>query len=199
MVMFKNNNFSNFFKRSWNFLWNDESVWGWLVSLIVIFIFIKFIFFPLLSFSLGTTLPLVVVESSSMSHHALIFGEFEFWWSLNHEWYNLRNISHSEAKLWDLKSGLEKGDIAVVVGYRGDSIPKIGDIIVFNAGQTHPIIHRVVNIESVNGEKRFFVKGDNNPDQLNIDKDIPIDAIIGRAIIKVPKLGFIKLIFSGIF
>ena len=189
----------NFFKKSWDFLWNDESVVGWLVSLIVIFLFIKFIFFPGLSFVLNTNLPLVVVESESMSHHAFIFGEFDSWWNDNNQWYESRNIKKTDAKKWSLKSGLEKGDIAVVIGYSDDSDPKIGDVIVFDADQRHPIIHRVVDIKSVNGMKVFSTKGDNNPDQLSIDKDITRDKIIGRAVIKIPKFGWIKLIFVGIF
>ena len=102
------------------------------------------------------------------------------------------------AKSWPLKSGLEKGDIALVVGYR-NSDPVIGDIIVFNAGQQHPIIHRVVDIQSVSGKKFFFTKGDGNPDQLSLDKMISRENIIGKAIIKIPKLGWIKLLFVGIF
>ncbi len=188
----------NFFKKSWDFLWNDESIVGWLVSLVVIFLFIKFVFFPGLSFVLNTNLPLVVVESESMSHHAFIFGEFDSWWEDNNQWYGSRNINKADAKKWSLKSGLEKGDIAVVVGY-GDSDPKIGDVIVFNADQRHPIIHRVVDIKSVNGVNVFSTKGDNNPDQLSIDKNITHDKIIGRAVIKIPKFGWIKLIFVGIF
>ncbi|MEK6919361.1 MAG: signal peptidase I [Nanoarchaeota archaeon] len=188
----------NFFVKFWNFLWNDESIWGWLVSLIVIFVFIKFIFFPGLSFVLSSSLPLVVVESSSMSHQAFVFGEFNHFWSLNHVWYEDRNISKFMAKSWPLKSGLEKGDIALVVGYR-NSDPVIGDIIVFNAGQQHPIIHRVVDIQSVSGKKFFFTKGDGNPDQLSLDKMISRENIIGKAIIKIPKLGWIKLLFVGIF
>jgi hypothetical protein len=186
------------FKRSWDFLWNDESITGWLVSLVVIFIFIKFIFFPGISAALGTSLPLVVVESSSMSHNAFIFGEFDSWFSENSGWYRTRGINRSSARLWDLKSGLEKGDIAVIVGYR-DSDPKVGDVIVFNAGATHPIIHRLVSIEVINGEVRYFTKGDGNPDQLMLDKNISRSNIIGHAVIKIPKIGWIKLFVVNLF
>jgi len=185
-------------KKFWDFLWNDESIWGWLVSLAVIFIFIKFIFFPGLSAVLGTNLPLVVVESESMSHQAFIFGEFEPWWNEHHQWYQERGITKQEARMWTLKSGLEKGDIAAVVGYR-NSEPRIGDIIVFNAGQIHPIIHRIINIEERNGETYYSTKGDGNSDQISLDRDIKRDQIIGRAILKLPKLGWIKLLVVQIF
>ena len=54
-------------KKFWAFL-QEDSWQSWVVSLILIIIIIKFVFFPLLSFVTGTTLPLVVVESCSMYH-----------------------------------------------------------------------------------------------------------------------------------
>ena len=55
-------------KKSWKWIWNSDSIWSWIVALIVIFIIIKFIFFPTLSLIFGTSLPLAGVESSSMDH-----------------------------------------------------------------------------------------------------------------------------------
>ena len=186
------------FRKAWNFVWNDESLLGWLISLILIFLVIKFIFFPLLSLTLGTYLPLVVVESESMSHDAFVFGEFDSWWEDNHGWYETFGISRDEARVWSLKSGLQKGDIAVILGYRGNDKPKVGDVIVFEAGQRHPIIHRVISIEMIDGELFFDTKGDGNSQQISLDKKIPEDAVIGRAIVKVPKVGYIKLFFVEI-
>ncbi|MBS3074330.1 hypothetical protein J4447_02625 [Candidatus Pacearchaeota archaeon] len=199
---------SNLLKKSWNFLWHDESLAGWVVSLVVIFLFIKFIFFPGLSLLLGTKLPLVVVESSSMSHNAFIFGEFDGWWLKNHAWYESKNITRSEARKWVLKSGFEKGDIILLIG---DETPKAGDIIVFEAGQRHPIIHRIVEINNARGESSesgenrentlitYTTKGDGNPDHISLDYNIKDEQVIGRAVLKIPKLGWVKLLFSGIF
>ena len=50
-------------KKAWNWIWNSDSIWSWIVALIVIFIIIKFIFFPTLSLIFGTSLPLAGVES----------------------------------------------------------------------------------------------------------------------------------------
>ncbi len=187
---------SNILKKFWNFLWHDESLAGWVVSLVVIFLFIKFIFFPGLSLILGTKLPLVVVESSSMTHNAIIFGEFDTWWSDNHAWYESKGINRPEARKWTLKSGFEKGDIILLIG---DKTLERGDIIVFEAGQRHPIIHRIVEIDELNGASEYMTKGDGNPDHISLDYNIKEEHVIGKAVLKIPKLGWVKLLFSGIF
>ena len=58
-------------KKSWNWIWNSDSILSWIVALILIFIVVKFIFFPSLSLIFGTSLPLAGVESSSMDHRAI--------------------------------------------------------------------------------------------------------------------------------
>ena len=58
----------------WNWLWKSESIWSYIVFLILIFIIVKFIFLPGLSLAFGmglSGLPLAIVESSSMEHYAL--------------------------------------------------------------------------------------------------------------------------------
>ncbi|HDP73713.1 MAG TPA: signal peptidase I [Candidatus Woesearchaeota archaeon] len=55
-------------KRFWNFVWNDNSPLSWLLALVISYLIIKFIFFPVLEFSLGTSFPLVAVVSGSMEH-----------------------------------------------------------------------------------------------------------------------------------
>ena len=81
----------NQIKKFWNFLKKDT--WqSWIVSIILIIVFIKFIFFPVLSLLTGSPLPLVVIESCSMYHES----NFEEWWSKNSEWYNGKDISKQE-------------------------------------------------------------------------------------------------------
>ena len=78
----------DWWKKFWKFLKKDT--WqSWVVSLILAFIIIKFIFFPGLSFVMGTSLPLVVVESCSMYHEA----DFEKWWESNSAWYERNGIT----------------------------------------------------------------------------------------------------------
>ena len=171
-------------KKVWTYLKKDT--WdAWLVSLCLIIIGIKFIFFPLLSIITQAPLPLVVIESCSKYHNA----NFDNWWERNAVWYESKNITLEDFKEFNLKNGLNKGDIAFVWG-RG-TISK-GDVIIFNAQIRHPIIHRVVS------EHPLGTKGDNemtNSDQLQSEKDIPSDAVIGKAVARVPLLGWVKLIF----
>jgi len=183
--------------KTWNFIWKDDSVWSWIISLILAFIIVKFIFFPLLSLAFGTTLPLVVVESGSMSHPGSFLGDtfgtqasFEKWWDKSSYWYVKNNITKEQAENFYLRGGLEIGDIVLASGW---GKIKIGDIIIFNGNQAHPIIHRIISIKEVNGEKIYSTKGDHNLDQLAIEKQITQSQIIGKAIFKVPKLGWVKL------
>lgn len=186
----------NKLKQFWNWLWNSDSIWSWIVSLALAFIIVKFIFFPLLSFSLGTSLPLVVVESSSMEHPQATFigniigtdNSFEAWWKEQSSWYESRGITEQQAQTWDLKTGFDKGDIMLVYG-RGNI--ETGDVIIFEANTKHPIIHRIISVTG----NTIQTKGDNNAAQLDIEKNISESAIVGKAVVRIPKLGWLKLIF----
>ncbi len=185
----------NKIKAFWNWLWHSDSILSWLVALLLAFITVKFIFFPVLSLTLGTSLPLVVVESSSMEHPGSFVGNvvgassnFELWWQEKDSWYEEKGIKKSEAEEWSLRTGFDKGDIMIVYGR---TKPKVGDVIIFNANTKHPIIHRIVSIE--NGI--IQTKGDNNDGQLPAEKNIPEDAVVGKAVLRIPKLGWLKLIF----
>ncbi len=189
-------------KKTWDFLWNDDSLLSWIVSLALAFIIVKFIFFPLLSLIFATQLPLVVVESGSMHHPGSFVGNaiglqnnFELWWQEKGSWYESQGINKEQAEDWPLKTGLEIGDIVLVSGH---GKPEIGDIIIFNANQKHPLIHRIVDIENRDGEIYYSTKGDNNSGQLVSEKEIPKNALIGKAILRIPKLGWVKLVFVKI-
>ena len=206
----------NTIKKSWNWIWNSESIWSWLVALILIFVFIKFIFFPGLSFIQGTSLPLAGVESSSMDHQIVLddyrrltlcgniyskqdveYKDFDEYWQTCGSWYESRNITKEQFSKFTMKDGFSKGDIIIVWGR---FTPKIGDIIIFkpNAGATSqtPIIHRIVKID--NGI--IQTKGEHNEAQITLPNDKNIDEthitqnqIIGKAVFKIPYLGYIKI------
>jgi hypothetical protein len=188
-------------KKAWNWLWYSDSLLSWIVSLIIAFILVKFVFFPFLSLVLGTPLPLVVVESESMEHPQAGFignvigleDSFELWWQSQGDWYENKNIDKSQASEWPLKTGFDKGDIMLVWG-RGDK--EVGDVIIFNANTKHPIIHRIVDIDKKRGV--IETKGDNNIAQLHDEKSITENAVIGEAVFRIPKLGWIKLVFVEI-
>ena len=166
-------------RRFWRFL-HEDSWYSWIVSLILIVIFIKFVFFPLLSLLTGSSLPLVVIESCSMYHES----NFDEWWDKNAAWYEARNISKEDFKSFNYKNGLNKGDIILVTGW-GEY--EKGDVIIFNAATAHPIIHRIVDVNPL------ATKGDHNLNQLDIEKNINEENIIGKASFRLPFVGWVKL------
>ena len=175
-------------KNFWSFL--KEDTWqSWIVSIILVIIIIKFIFFPALSFVTGTKLPLVVVESCSMYHES----SFDDWWSQNKGWYESRGIEKEDFQSFSLKSGLNKGDIVFV---KGSNDYKKGDIIIYTSGTQYPLIHRIVSLNPIQ------TKGDHNADQItpssgqNVDEtNVKENQILGKAVGKIPALGWIKLVF----
>jgi len=179
------------FKKFWGFLKKDS--WqSLLVSLILAFLIIKFIFFPLLSLLTGTALPLVIVESCSMYHSESLEKVIE------NPLYSEHNINIENTTDWSFKSGLNKGDIIFVIHPKN---LKIGDVLIFNANKNstsrYPIIHRIISLEPLE------TKGDHNPVQLNLqnnlnkvdETNISQEQLIGKAVFKIPLLGWVKLIF----
>jgi signal peptidase I len=55
-------------KKIWRFLWNDDSIWSWVINIILAFILIKFVVYPLLGLLFATGFPIVAVVSGSMEH-----------------------------------------------------------------------------------------------------------------------------------
>jgi len=182
--MEKRNNFYSPIKRFWYFMQEDS--WSSLIAFFVIaVIFIKFIFFPGLSLITGTNLPLVIVESCSMYHDENGFEKV-----FESKVYENNNIYLEDTNNWDFKNGLNKGDVIFVVGATN---LEIGDVIIFNGGASHPIIHRLIE-----ENEPYQTKGDNyksNSEQLQSEKEISENQLIGKAVFKIPYVGWIKLIF----
>src|SRR3990167_9816362 len=99
-----------FWGKFWFLLWEDDSFKGWIFSIIFLFIFIKFIFFPILSFATGTSLPLAIIESCSMYHGGNLFSNYDSWFSRHEAKYSNLQINKSEFDDFNFKSGLNKGD-----------------------------------------------------------------------------------------
>jgi signal peptidase I len=185
-----------FWKKFWFIVWKDDSIKGWIISLIFLLILIRGVFFPLLSLATGTSLPLVIVESCSMYHQGgELFSNFNGWWTMHEEKYAQKSINKSEFSSFPFANGLNKGDILFVTGVNPADV-KIGDIIIFNAGMSAPIIHRVMSIKDENGAYFFSTEGDNNNGQLSVEENISQNQLVGepRAIV-LPYAGWIKLIF----
>jgi|SRR3989344_308707 len=188
--------FKNNLKKFWEFL-KEDSWTSLIVWIIIIAVFLKLIFFPIISLITGSPLPLVIVESCSMYHES----SFDTWWGDNGAWYESHDISKEDFQTFSLKNGLNKGDIVFVWG-RADY--ELGDIIIFKPNEEattrNPIIHRLVSISPNN------TKGDHNPFQFtgsnNLNKldetKIKGDRVLGKAVARIPFAGWLKLIwFEG--
>jgi signal peptidase I len=196
----------DYLKQFWRFVWNDNSWSSWLVSILLAFIIIRFIFYPLIGLVMGTSMPIVAVISSSMEHHGANWQQNPAYCSagycMQEEWYIEKGITPSEFQTFPFLKGFNKGDIMIIVGKNPDKI-KVGDVIVFQAGKSYPIIHRVVNIKKdANGNIVFETKGDNNPAQIITpdlnESQIPSSSVQGVAKIRVPYLGYIKIAASNL-
>ncbi len=60
--------FKKLLKKIWYFIWEDDSIWSWIVNIILAFVIIKFIVYSGLGFMLSTSHPIVAVVSGSMEH-----------------------------------------------------------------------------------------------------------------------------------
>lgn len=58
------------------------------------------------------------------------------------------------------------------------------------SGMDIPVVHRIIN----KGSNSLETKGDNNPEQLDFEKDIRPEQIHGKVFFRIPKIGAIKLI-----
>lgn len=170
-----------YWRRSVTFL-KQDSWQSWIVSLLLMFVAVKFIFFPLLSLLFGTSLPLVVVESCSMYHES----PFDQWWLQNGLWYEDHSIDRADFEGYSFRNGISKGDVILVSG-RAEY--KEGDVLIFNSDYQYPIIHRIVTM------KPLGTKGDHNGNQLESETSIDSSQVVGKAIVRIPALGWLKLIF----
>jgi len=182
-------------KKVWFLLWKDDSWKGWVFSIIFLFVFIKFIFFPVLGFVSGTSLPLAIVESCSMYHKGNLFSDFDEWWENHESKYSKFTINKLDFQDFKLKNGFNKGDILFIIRANPEKL-KEGDIIIFQSNQRNPIIHRIIDISEKDGKFVFSTIGDNNNGQLSFEEEITQDLLVGKAVFKAaPYMGWVKLIF----
>jgi len=177
-------------KKIWNFIWYDDSPLSWIVNIVLALVLVKFIIYPGLGLILGTTHPLVAVVSGSMDHNEM---KFDGWWENNKEWYESNDISKENFRNFILKNGFNKGDIMVL--WRSEPL-KVGDVIVYRKQNSNdpPIIHRIVKIEGT-----MQTKGDNVGRVQGFETSIPRESVIGKAILRIPFLGYIKIWFVDLF
>ncbi len=178
--------FGRFLKRAWRFIWDDNSVWSWLVNVVVAFVLIKFVVYPGLGLLLGTTHPIVAVVSGSMVHDE----PFGAWWESNGAYYEQLGIDKEEFARFPMRDGFNVGDIIVL---RGAGDARLGDIIVFRSSRPDPIIHRVIEARAGS----YTTKGDHNPEPIRDstmnEHDVNASSVIGKSFIRIPLLGYIKI------
>jgi len=180
--------------KVWYFIWYDDSMLSWIVNIILAFVLIKYIIYPGLGLFFGTQFPIVAVVSNSMEHH----GSFYEWWNSQEDFYLKHNITDIDFREFAFTHGFNKGDIMVLIGTAPYKI-NVGDVIVYHAKKPYPIIHRVISIRDTGGELYFETKGDNNKFQIKgfdlDEKNVSSEAYIGRAVFRIPFLGYIKIWF----
>lgn len=193
-------------KKKW-----DEYTEGWFGTLVYLFLgfVIAYSFNLFLGYALNTETPVVAVFSCSMEHNTYsnwfcpslrsdeVCGKsvngydttnFDNYWKLCGSWYESQNISKEEFKSFTFSDGLDVGDMIIVLNANDF---KVGDIAIFDTDmRKYPIIHRIY---SVNGNS-LLTKGDNNasPDSFTKTK------IHGKAILKIPLLGWVKILFTEV-
>src|SRR3989338_8630741 len=176
--------FRSMLKKTWHFIWEEDSLASWIVNVILAFILVKFIIYPVLGLLLGTSYPVVAVVSCSMEHNqnmgtcSFSHINYDKWWNQQESLYNNLNIDKTNFKDFKFKNGFNKGDIMVLISAKKINI---GDAIVFNGQATEPIIHRVIII---NEDGTYQTKGDNNSGSREDEKRISKDKIIGKAVLK---------------
>lgn len=193
----------------------DKYTEGWFGTIIYLFLgfVIAYSFNLFLGLVLNTETPVVAVFSCSMEHHTNydFFNQIfcptlrsdevcgkninnydtmnlDDYWKLCGGWYETQNISKNEFKSFASSDGLEVGDMIIVLNTENF---KVGDIVIFDTEiRKYPIIHRVYSISG----NTLMTKGDNNasPDSFTKTK------IQGKAILKIPLLGWVKILFTKI-
>ncbi len=190
--------------KQFNDFLNEDSFLSWLVYIVLAFVLVRFIIYPGLGFIFGTPYPIVAVVSGSMEHD----GNFNTWWNskaimdkkmvTQEAFYESYGISKQDFQSFRFKNGFNTGDIMILLGTKPENI-QVGDIIVFMKNRPEPIIHRVIEKDLNNGTVLFRTKGDHNLESYAgpwLDEtNISGDQIIGRAVFRVPFLGYVKIIF----
>jgi signal peptidase len=79
----------------------------------------------------------------------------------------------------------------------------INDVVVYDASwYPEPVIHRVIDIQQINGSKYYIIKGDNNDNQdpypVSPDQIKSKVLSVGDNLIIIPKIGYVTLWFRGL-
>lgn len=195
-------------QKAWIFFWKDDSVWSWIANIIVAFLLIRFIVYPLLGILLGTGYPIVAVLSESMEHGLhdnFLCGikieqfphSFDNYWNTCGGWYQNYNITSQQFSKFPFSNGFNKGDV-IILWHADQENLHLGDVLVFKGSAPQPIIHRIVKIWNEDNNYYYQTKGDHNSNSINGllgETNINEERILGKGILRIPYLGWIKIIF----
>jgi len=162
-----------------------------MLNIVLAFVLIKFLVYPGLALVLATSNPVVAVVSESMEHNA----QFDDWWEAKANFYEKFNITKTDFENFRFKNGFNKGDLMILKGVDPSTL-SIGNTVVFRGVGKEPVIHRLVSKKQLNGNYLISTKGDSNDNQLAYEKDIPPEQLIGKAVVRIPVLGYVKIIVT---
>ncbi len=194
-------NYKRILIKTKRFIFDDDSIWSWIVDIVLAFMLIKFIVYPFLGFILSTTHPIVAVVSGSMEHD----GSYDDWWALHQEFYLKEGITREDFLKFRFRNGFNTGDIMILKGKAAPDIG-VGEVIVYWSGNGDPIIHRVVKKWHKDNHYYFQTKGDHNSGSNFNEVELREDIIVGYnkynkgsvAVMRIPYLGWIKIGFVNI-
>jgi signal peptidase I len=197
----KKKSWKTYLAEFWDFIWNNDSFASWITCILLAFVIIRFVFYPLLGLVIGTQMPIVAVISGSMEHHGADWTQNPAYCSLGYclqeELYLDKGITPAKFSEFPFRKGFNTGDLMIITGKKPEKI-EVGDVIVFEVGKNYPIIHRVVDIKKdANNNLVFETKGDNNPasivNTVLDEKNVTADRVQGVATVRIPYLGYIKI------
>lgn len=195
-------------KNGWNYFWNNDSLGSWILNIIVAFLLIRYVIYPVLGIMLGTSFPIVAVVSESMEHgtfNNVLCGKtvtnfkesFDNYWKACGSWYEQQGITEEQFKTFAFTDGFNKGDVIILWRANEDNL-RIGDVLVFQASRPQPIIHRIVAIKKENGKTYYQTKGDHNAGSIEAalgEMKIGENRIEGKGVLRVPYFGWLKILF----
>lgn len=158
----------------------QSSIGVFLVELISLFLLVGTIYFGVkgvLVLGFRTTSPMMGVSSGSMYHH-------------DNSWKNFYLNENYDPSEFPFQNGLQEGDLVLVEGVNSYEDIEIGDVIIWQKGQSKRIIHRVIEIDE--NSDYIVTHGDNNPPNA-VETGIRLEDVIGKAVYSVPYLGYPSL------
>ncbi len=145
-----------------------------IISVLVLVGLIYFGFRGSMILAMGTTSPMTGVTGDSMTHPD------DSW----KDYYLERGYDVSD---FPLNDGLEQGDLVVVKGVNSLEDTQIGDVIIWRYEERR-IIHRVAEIR--NDSEGPYLKTRSDKYQVQDQKKIRLNDIVGEAIFSIPYLGY---------